>query len=419
MTAAASVDHERLQRLLAGDDLAWLLERMRRRLARGRDLTGTVTRSPATSAERAAVARLLGRRVGTGGSVAVSLDDVAAVVTTAGLAPDLRTAVEALVGPVADERAAGVAADEAWRRMAVDSSAWASACGLQRWLDEVTGSGLLRRQAGGSIDEARRLLGQVRAVVAQLPAGGVPLPRFAAATLGDAKALDRDRPLTALAVGAAAVLGGVPPRDETQSRLACRREVWASVGVLLGELNAPVLTVGLPGDLSSGTGRLLGVCAERGEPLHLTLRQLIRDPPRLPLQGARVWVCENPSVVAVAADALGDRCPPLICTGGQPSAAVSTLLRHVVAGGGGLDYHGDFDWPGVQMTNSALRRYGATPWRMGARDYLAAAGRSRRLLEGRPVAAAWDDALTSAMASRGVRVEEELVVDDLLADLEA
>ena len=151
----------------------------------------------------------------------------------------------------------------------------------------------------------------------------------------------------------------------------------------------------------------------------LMVRQLIGDPPRLTLRGVRVWVCENPSIIALAADALGDRCPPLICTGGQPSTAVTTLLRQVVGRGAGLAYHSDFDWPGVHMTTSMVRRYAAEPWRMGASDYLAAAERSRRPLAGRPVPAAWDDALMEAMADRGVRVEEELVADELLGDLRA
>lgn len=417
MTRAAAVDRERVHRLLGGDDLAWLVERVRRRLARGRPLTGTVSRQPASGAERVAVARLLGRPVRARASVTVDLEDLAAVVARAGAAPDLRTAVEALVGPVADEVAEQAAERRAWQRVVDGARTWASPAGLDAWLDEVAGSGLLRRQAGGSVEEAARLLDQLAAVVAALPAGGVPLPRLAAAALGDTKALDRDRPVTALAAGAAAVLGGVPPRDEAQTVTAWRREAWASVGVLVGALTAPVLTVGLPGDPATGTGRLLGVAAERGEPLHLSLRQLVGDPPRLALPGQRVWVCENPTVVAVAADALRAGCPPLVCTGGQPSTAVATLLRQLVSAGAALAYHGDFDWPGVQMTNAALRRFGAVPWRMGTADYLAAAPRSRRPLSGEPVTPAWDGGLRAAMGDAGVAVEEELVVDDLLADL--
>jgi hypothetical protein len=39
-----------------------------------------------------------------------------------------------------------------------------------------------------------------------------------------------------------------------------------------------------------------------------------------------VHVCENPAVVAAAADRLGSRSRPLICTNGRPSGAARRLL---------------------------------------------------------------------------------------------
>ena len=72
-----------------------------------------------------------------------------------------------------------------------------------------------------------------------------------------------------------------------------------------------------------------------------------------------------------AAAELGAGSAPLLCTEGQPSAAFHQLADAVVSGGGELRYHGDFDWPGLAIASSVMRRHGARPWRMGAADYLA------------------------------------------------
>ncbi len=44
--------------------------------------------------------------------------------------------------------------------------------------------------------------------------------------------------------------------------------------------------------------------------MHLTLRALLRDSPSWDVAGRAVHVCENASVVAVAADAVGAACTP-------------------------------------------------------------------------------------------------------------
>lgn len=408
------VDHERLHRLLGGRDTAWLVARLRRRLERGRALTGTLTRQEASDAERLAVARLLGRSLRPGGSVSVSLVELEAVLRRAGSAPDLRSAVEALTGPVADAAAAAAQTEAAWSRVLAEAEGWAGDRGLGEWLAELRASGLLRRLAGADPATGADLLAQTRQVVGALPADGVPRARLAATVLGDSHALDDDRPLATLVVRAAARLGDAAALA-AGGEAAWRRQVWAGVGVLVGALSAPALTLGLSAATSSGTGRLLAAAREAGEPLHLTVRQLVRDTPTW--TAVTVWVCENPTVVAAAADELGPRCPALVCANGQPSTAVTTLLRQLTTAGARLHYHGDFDWPGLVIATGMVDRLGAVPWRMGADDYLAAAARSTRRLDGQPVDAAWDPALAPAMAERGVRVEEELVLDELLADL--
>jgi hypothetical protein len=92
--------------------------------------------------------------------------------------------------------------------------------------------------------------------------------------------------------------------------------------------------------------------ADAGQPVHLTARQLLRDPPDLPVRDRSVFVCENPTVVAEAASRFGARAAPLVCANVHPGAA-----------------------------------------------------------------ATWDPRLTEAMLEVGVKVEEERVLGDLLADL--
>src|SRR5262249_30248068 len=152
----------------------------------------------------------------------------------------------------------------------------------------------------------------------------------------------------------------------------------------------------------------------------LTLRQLrCHDGP---LVADQVRICENPVVVATAADELGASCPPLMCVGGQPSAAGWRILELLLAGGARFTYHGDFDWGGVRIATAVRRRVNWDPWRYDHRDYVAAAtaerwpGSSARL-GGEPVDTPWDSELVLAMRQHNVRIEEELVLDSLLQDL--
>jgi uncharacterized protein (TIGR02679 family) len=132
-----------------------------------------------------------------------------------------------------------------------------------------------------------------------------------------------------------------------------------------------------------------------------------------------VSVCENPVVLAAAAERLGPGGPPLVCTGGQPGAAVVQLLRLLVSAGARVRHHGDFDWGGLSIGNVLHARLPVTPWRFDAATYRRAVPGSGRPLTGSPVAASWDPELARAMRETGLRVEEELVLDDLISDLRA
>jgi uncharacterized protein (TIGR02679 family) len=421
-------DLDRLHRLLGADDVGWLVDRVRRRMEQGRPLTGTVTLGAASAAQRRAVELLLGRRAGKGASLSVSLEEVDRVLRTSGVAPGgLGEAVVSLRGPVRDLAAESLAAETAWRdALAPFDDLVAARPELRGWRSWLQATGLIRRLAPAP-DEARTMLGALTRIVARLPAPGLPIGRLAAETCGDAHALDEGRPLATLALSAARALAGLPyPIDGGADS---RRATWAAVGVHLDELSSVVLCVGLPGDDHSATGRVLAAAA--GEPCVLTLRQLRRhDTPLLPhvREGAgrpgdgTIRVCENPVVVAAAADELGPSCPPLVCVGGRPSAAVWRLLELLAAGGARFAYHGDYDWGGMAIASALHERIGFVPWRFDAAHYETAASAAppsptTAPLTGRPRPTPWDPPLREAMARHALRIEEELVLPTLLADL--
>jgi len=297
---------------------------------------------------------------------------------------------------------------------------------LATWLERLRGSGAVKRTAPNP-QAAQALLAHLAAVLEALPADGQPLAGFAARVAGGAHALDEGRPLAALALGAVRALAKLASPGPDESHTEARREAWASVGLLCDELSSFVLALGLPGEQQTASGRILRVARESGQPVWLTLRQLVRDMPswtsasREGLWRQTVYICENPAVVALAADRLGPECAPLVCTSGQPSAATMLLLRALGAAGARLVHHGDFDWGGIRIGNVLHRRLALEPWQFDTEAYIRAADAvaSCQPLVGTPVRASWDPRLSETMRHAGRRIEEELVLDRLLVDLTA
>ncbi|MFD5091877.1 TIGR02679 family protein [Amycolatopsis thailandensis] len=402
-------DLDRLRRLLGGEETVWLLDRLRRRMANGKPLSGTVTLGSATQDQRRAIERLLGRRASTGTSLSVSLDEVDATLRRSGAAPDgLADATRLLIGTVPDRLA--------------EAAAWASIFepldelverrpALATWRTWLDSTGLIRRSAPEP-EAASALISMAMRVLAELPSKGVALGRLAAQTTGDAHGLDDGRPLATLVLSAARVLSGTTPAGTGTA--AERRASWAAVGVHLDELSSSVLCLGLPGGVETTTGRILALAKETGEPCVLTLRQLALA--ELEAGGQIVSVCENPIVLASAADELGSRCPPLVCLNGQPSAAVWRLLDLLTAVGARFRYHGDFDWGGIRIGNTLRGRVAWRPWRFDTNAYAGATATGGELT-GKPAEASWDTGLRTAMELRGLRIEEELMLPALLDDL--
>jgi len=416
-------DGTRLHRLLGGEPTAWLVQRTRDRLEAGRPLTGTVTLTGATVEQRRAVERLTGRPPRSGTSLSVSLPEVDRVLRESGAAPGgLAEAVALLTGPLRDRNRDRAATASAWAAAFVPlEEAVAGRTELAAWRRWLDATGVVRRLAP-SPEEALALLDQVAAVLRRLPSRGIPIGRLAAECCGDAHALDDGRPAGTLAVSAVRALAGLPSAADMSAD--SRRTAWACVGVHLDDLSSLVLCLGLPGDSRTALGQVLALHRETGQPAVLTLRQLRCHDEAL--SAGLVRLCENPVVIAAAADELGSRCPPLVCVGGQPSAAGWQLLDLLAAGGAEFRYHGDFDWGGIRIAGAVRQRVGQgrsrwQPWRYDQNAYeaTALAVHAARLpgLTGDPVPTPWDPGLAAAMARHGVRVEEELSLDTLLADL--
>ena len=394
--------NDRLERLLGGAALAPLRARLRSRYGRGRD-GGIVTLNKLGDAERGALAGLLGRRPSDAGSLRFDIAELDMRLANAGLAPSLRHALELLDGPITDMVAARAEAARNWetvRALATDSR-------LAALLADARGLGLLKRLAP-QLPAAARIVGQVQAVLAQLPAAAVARSHLAAQWLGDAHALDPGSPVAAIVL---AVLRRERALEDDSEGEETVRELWAAAGVLVNELARPVLFLNLPGSAAGASG----------EPGYLSLRALMRSAAGWDVAARDVYVCENPNLVAIAADALGAHCAPLVCTDGMPAAAQRALLLQLARAGARLHYHGDVDWPGIAIANTVVETFAARPWRFGAHDYRAALegnALATRALAGAAVDARWDRALAVAMQAHGRAIDEEALAHILMPDLD-
>jgi uncharacterized protein (TIGR02679 family) len=417
----------RLQRLLGGDRYALLRKRLRQRFERA-PLDATVENfriGQLTAEEHAALASLLGRPLRYTNSLQVDVRLIDTAFQNAGIAASLRDALEQLDGPIANLATTRLELQTMWSDV-LGGCTHRELIGL---LQAPAGIGLLKRLARQSPPAALQLCRRVEAVLQRLPASGITRSQLAADVLGDAHALDSGQPTATLALtvwrqviartdysnddvdseptgDGELELGGGAERD---------RDVWAKAGVLVNELARPVLFLNLP-------VRDAGNYQSPGEPVYASLRSLLRSPPSWDVADCRVYVCENPNLVAIAADHWGSDCAPLVCTDGMPAAAQRCLLSQLAKARAQLFYHGDFDWPGVRIGNHVMCEHGAQPWRFGASDYEAAVEGASGLgqaLTGKAARALWDEGLMTAMQRHELSIAEEALAASLLKDLRA
>lgn len=296
----------------------------------------------APQTERLALSRLLGRPVSLrGSSLLVSPVLISAALARAGIAPDLRSAVEALAGPVT-VRSEVSAADSSLRAgvlAALAAGRESDATWYKQWTESLQADGTLTRIVrSGSL----LLAEQSVAVLNELPADMLPLPALAERATGDTKALS-GTPLARLVLRALAfresdgVLAALSQCDAVPdllrrlplSRAAVQRALWESAGAIQDDMASQVLVLGVRATPTNPLGRWLSEAAALGMPFRVTLQQLVSMAVE-PLAD-QVFVCENPSVLRAAASSLQpglagtapqrrDR-TSLICTEGVASAA--------------------------------------------------------------------------------------------------
>ena len=395
-------DRERLVRLLGGPAWAWWRRRAWRELAAGRSLSATWILVEPTAEERQAVNRLLATP-GSAGTIRLRQTELSALLTESGIADDLEECVLALAGPLPPPDLDGPRWEALFTQARPTLEALVPPPALAALLDQ----GGLKRLAAGDPEFAGALIAQAVLVLQRMTAGrSPPLAQLAAECTGDAHALDRDQPLGRLVVR---LLG-----EDADAR--SWRATWQRAGVATDDLSPTALVLNLHASRPGPLAAHLALAAHQGEPLRLTARQL-RDSAPLTFPGGCLFVCENPAIVALAAEHLGPACPPLLASEGWPTLAVLDLLDRAREAGAVIRLHGDFDWPGLAIVGELLRRTGGLPWRFGAADVLTHPGIAGPPLRGPPVATPWDPNLAPALAARGKAIHEESLAGLLLGDL--
>ncbi|MDQ2724046.1 MAG: TIGR02679 family protein [Actinomycetota bacterium] len=374
-----------------------------------------------TVVQREALADLFGRDRLPESTARISLAALARALDVADF-NSIRGLVEALEGPLGNQRERRKArrasrqalwtwvTDEAAKVPLLAAAGGPGPPAVERWV------GMLRRtgiRGGESAFQGR--VSQVLAVLAALPEdGGMTLAAFAADYLGDPHGLDRGSAVEALVLDALSVALDVDrPRDAESVR-----ELWERVGVAPDPLSSTVCVLGLAPYGADPLTCWLREAAAASEPVVMTLAQLRRWPVAPLAAGSVVFVVENPSLVASAAG-LGWTGPPIVCSSGRPSVAVTTLLRNLAMDGAACLQHADFDAGGLGITRWLASRAGTVPWLMTASAYRGAVARGRQRLKLPAVLpdTPWDPELASVMHSWGAAVYEEELRKDLLAEM--
>ena len=278
---------------------------------------------------------------------------------------------------------------------------WASA-----WANEILKAGFLARL---DADEVADLITGVRRLIDHIDRLEPPetsRTELAAALFGSAHALDRGKTMTAVMTRVLRYrIGDLP-----------ERELWEAAGIAADRVSAPALAWSIPTIGESFLDNQIQAAFAGSLPLHISSFALQRHPITVP-RGVPVLVVENPRLVEAAAE----RTLPasVIAANGNPSTAVTTLLRQLQLCGASIHYHGDFDVPGIAICRR-MQEFGCTPWMMDACDYEHAidlANRSDVRLERDPRLCGptpWNTALQTTHQRRRLIVHEEFILEDIL-----
>lgn len=391
------------------------LRRIRSSLeARGVRESGTLKLSTLPRDEAIALADLLGTKKIPSAPHLLQLARLDSALKSSSIGLGLLQTLEALDGPMQDQRVERAKHREAsrsfWETLLLRDEVTARP-ELREWVERIQ-RGTLRRVAQD--EDAGVLVDTTLNIVSRLPSDGIRLQVLASDATGDPHALDLGMPLATLVQSALASLA----RRPTPTSAGERRALWEWAGVSVDTLSSDVLVLGLTPRGGGLVSEALRSHAAAMEPIRLTLRQLKREPLELPGISS-VYVCENPAVLEQAADELTELTHPLICTEGMLSGAAESLLRALSSAGIQLHFHGDFDWGGVRIGNVLVERFGACPWQYAREDYesAVAAVSPKADLIGSPIQARWDAELSAAMDQLRIAVYEEQLIARLIADL--
>lgn len=391
---------------LTAPGLAGVWAAARRQLDRhGPERRGAIARPDLDPASALALESLLGRKP----TKRLDLSQLEAALITREVGDDLSDALTRLGHPPSPDAAlrraararSGAARDALERTVASWPEPWAAS-----WAEGIVRAGLL---GDLDCDAANSLIAGVRHLIDyldQVEPPGVSRTEVAAKLFGSAHALDPGTRLAAFATHA--LRQRVGPLEG--------RELWEQAGILADRVSAPALTWALPVTGASALDEQIRAASAGALPLHVSLMALQRHPVSVP-QGARVLVVENPRLVEAAAER--DLAGCVVASNGNPSTAVTTLLRQLQRSGASIWYHGDFDAPGIAICRR-MHELGCTPWMMDSSDYEDAVRLAEQAdvrLEPDPKACGatpWDPTLQAAFESHRLIVHEEFVLDHVL-----
>lgn len=391
---------------LTAPGLAGVWAAARRQLDRhGPERRGTIARPDLDPSSALALESLLGRRP----TKRLDLSQLEAALIAREVGDDLSDALTRLGHPpspdAAQRRAArarsGAAREALERAVTAWPEPWAAS-----WAEGIVRAGLLGDLDGDATDGLVAGVRHLLDYLDQVEPPGSSRTEVAAQLFGSAHALDPGTRLAAFA--AHALRQRVGPLEG--------RELWEQAGILADRVSAPALTWALPVTGASVLDIQIRAASAGALPLHVSLMALQRHPVSVP-QGARVLVVENPRLVEAAAER--DLAGCVVASNGNPSTAVTTLLRQLQRSGASIWYHGDFDAPGIAICRR-MHELGCTPWMMDSSDYKDAVRQAEQTdvrLEPDPKdcgATPWDPTLQAAFDSHRLIVHEEFVLDHVL-----
>lgn len=423
----------RVQRLLGSEAMKPVIDKLDRRLGRRDDLEGMISLKNPSAETLEAVTALLGKRPKATGRLTIRLSELEQAIAGATGHLGLAGALTIVLGrPPSHPARKRRHLDGRWSKLPDRIRDRLTSLGERReevlaHITAVSQSPAMRRRCGNDLQRAGRLCDSLYHCIAGLPVNPpLPLPVFATQILGDSHALDRGKTLRHLlsraideVFPAAAAHGNEALNNKPSLRETRVRQSFGRMGIVVDELSSTVLVLNLRPAGDDWLSHHLINAAEHGEPIRLTFRQLRQHALEFANDHDLVSVCENPSIVAAAADRIGPSCKPMVCIEGFPSHAFILLIRSLQSAGVPARYHGDFDRNGLRIANQMIADLGLQAWRMDTKNYATASGRSELEFEDDATVPdfAWAPSLASTLQKTRRILLEEMVLEELLSDL--